>query len=276
MNFAPATPPRTQRRQRNANAGSRPKADNRISQHIYAEVDDDQLGPVPTSDTSPPAYEIPVLDGVFANPPSQFSQQFLSRHSTGSSLDPYDGAGDDDRFADLDIVLAAGMKAMAVGGPARCHTPPIYEDFGLEAKAKSFVPRKTFRATGAIVDPRVELKHRLMTIAKDDCGVTCLEPQTTALDKARAIIGAPKTRLQAEAHLHDAGSMNGMFLFRESKGLMVLSLSDGNAIHHLKVESKGVNIPASQFGEDEFQKFVGHYSQPQNTIPAVLTTLLVC
>lgn len=279
MNFAlaPTAPPRSNRRPEH-NARSRPKADNNASHHLYAEVDEAQVNAL-ARPSDYPEYTSPGPAGCVYEIPRVDSDRFLTRHSTGSSLS-YDsggcydnimGADDDD---DLSLMLAAGMQAMAVGGPSRCHTPPIYEDFGLEAMPTSFVPRNTF--SGALTDPKVELKRRLMKIATDGCGVTCLEPQTTAIDRARAVIGASKTRLQAETHLREAGSETGMFLFRESKGLMVLSMSDGTAFHHLKVESKGVTVPASQFGEDEFKKFVGHYSQPQNKLPAVLCTLLVC
>lgn len=92
-----------------------------------------------------------------------------------------------------------------------------------------------------------------------------------------APVGGSRDRREAERIIRTAGNECGMFLFRQSKGLMVLSLCDGNTVQHLKVEDNGENVPANDFSTDHFRRFVKHYSKNKGgTLPVALKTLVVC
>lgn len=91
-------------------------------------------------------------------------------------------------------------------------------------------------------------------------------------------VGGARERADAEAVLRAAGGHCGMFLFRRSKGLMVLSLCDGTGVvHHLKVEDNGKNVPAKDFNKEHFRRFVRHYSKGGGkALPVGLQTLVLC
>eukprot|EP00040_Diaphanoeca_grandis_P021608 m.115317 g.115317 ORF g.115317 m.115317 type:complete len:213 (-) comp28412_c0_seq2:235-873(-) len=144
----------------------------------------------------------------------------------------------------------------------------IYEDFGLASKNESFVPANTFQ--GQFDNAKTEAKNKLIKIAAS-CDIKVTESKDS-----KGTVGCAKSRVEAENAIREAGGEKGLFLFRESKGLMVLSLSDGDIVHHLKVEEKGANVPAQKFGESEFKAFLRYYGKQCDKLPVLLQRLLLC
>jgi len=144
----------------------------------------------------------------------------------------------------------------------------VYEDFGLVGKSETFIPANTFQ--GAFDNESASMKNKLIKIAAS-CQIKVSESKDS-----KGTVGSTKTRVEAENAMREAGGEKGLFLFRASKGLMVLSLSDGDTIHHLKVEEKGANVPASKFGEPEFKSFLAYYGKQCDKLPVLLERLLLC
>lgn len=139
--------------------------------------------------------------------------------------------------------------------------------YGVEPK---FLPSQA-QDSDSLIDPKLKLKYQIVSIAFVGCGIRCLE---RSID---SVIGCPLSRLEAEAHLRDAGAEAGMFLFRESKGQMVVTIctaNDGPYIH-FKVEERGKTIQAPNFGLEQFKTFIATYST-EGILPIRLQTLLIC
>ena len=93
----------------------------------------------------------------------------------------------------------------------------------------------------------------------------------------RHITVVPCSRVVADQMLSCRGP--GAFLFRESKGVVVLSVFDGASVHHLQVQTDGAAVSPEMFVGSEFRSFIRHYNDAMigadHGLPIKLTTLVL-
>lgn len=96
------------------------------------------------------------------------------------------------------------------------------------------------------------------------------EPSDAASSSSSNSLLCDFTRVQAESFIKENGSKDGDYLFRVSRGAVVLSVCDGKNIHHLVVEDKGAAMEAKRFDERRFKRFVKHYTKTVTGLPTQL------
>eukprot|EP00039_Didymoeca_costata_P006722 m.92769 g.92769 ORF g.92769 m.92769 type:complete len:223 (+) comp13363_c0_seq7:372-1040(+) len=142
----------------------------------------------------------------------------------------------------------------------------IYADFGLPENNNEL----TIPDLVSCASPGPKVGIAMPRGSEENGTIKSPEPSDAASSSSSNSLLCDFTRVQAESFIKENGSKDGDYLFRVSRGAVVLSVCDGKNIHHLVVEDKGAAMEAKRFDERRFKRFVKHYTKTVTGLPTQL------